>query len=122
MAKLLHMLSGDAPVESVVPFTSHENIITACLQIQTNNYNAHLFDEMKKHCVEIAKLLHYIWNNGTTQIVTKFIQHLIEIVNEVHMNDLPPVEPQPIPGSYYPPNGIAYYFSPTGEQLRRLPK
>ena len=71
---------------------------------------------------EIAKLLHYSWNNGTTQIVTKFIQHLIEIVNEVHMNDLPPVEPQPIPGSYYPPNGIAYYFSPTGEQLRRLPK
>ena len=31
MAKLLHMLSGDAPVESVVPFTSHENILTACL-------------------------------------------------------------------------------------------
>ena len=24
--------------------------------------------------------------------------------------------------SYYPPNGVAYYFSPTGEQLRRLPK
>ena len=35
MAKLLHMLSGDAPVESVVPFTSHENILTACVQIQS---------------------------------------------------------------------------------------
>ena len=66
-------------------------------RFKANNYNAHLLDEMKKHCVEIAKLLHYSWNNGTTQIVTKFIQHLIEIVNEVHMNDLPAVDPQAIP-------------------------
>ena len=32
MAKLLHMLSGDPPVESVVPFTAHADIITACVQ------------------------------------------------------------------------------------------
>ena len=60
--------------------------------------------------MEIAKILHYNCTNGTSQIVTKFIQYLIEIVIDVHQNDLPPVEPQPIPGSYYPPNGVAYYF------------
>ena len=51
--------------------------------------------------------------------MTQFIQHLIE----VHVNDLAPVQPpQVIPGTYYLPNGVAYYFSPTGEQLRKLPK
>ena len=41
---------------------------------------------------------------------------------EVHANDVHPVQPQIIPGTYYPPNGVAYYFNPTGEQLRKLPK
>ena len=122
MAKLLHMLSGDPPVESVVPFTAHADIITACVQMQANNYNAQLLDALRKHCVEIAKLLHYSWSNGTLQTVTKFIQHLVELVIEMHANDLHPVQPQIIPGTYYPPNGVAYYFSPTGEQLRKLPK
>ena len=66
MAKLLHMLSGDAPVESVVPFTSHVDILTACVQIQANKYNVQLLDQLRKHCVEIAKLLHYSWRNGTS--------------------------------------------------------
>ena len=122
MAKLLHMLSGNPPVESVVPSTSHGDILTACVQMQANNYNVQLLDQLRKHCVEIAKLLHYSWINGTSQTVTKFIQHLIEIVIEVHVNDLPPVQPQLIPGSYYLPNGVAYYFSLSGEQLRKLPK
>ena len=54
MAKLLHMLSGDPPVESVVPFTAHADIITACGQMQANNYNAQLLDALRKHCVKIA--------------------------------------------------------------------
>ena len=92
MAKLLHLLSGDPPVESV-PFTSHGDILTACVQMQANNYNAQLLDELKKHCEEIAKLLHYSWSNGASQTVTKFIQHLIEFEIEV------PVQPQVIPGT-----------------------
>ena len=122
MVKLLHLLSDDPPVESVVPFSSHEDIITACVQIQVNNCDPQLLDRLRKHCVEIAKLFHYSWANGTSLIVTKFVQYLIEVVIDVHQNDLPPVEPEPIPGSYYPPNGVAYYFTETGEQLRKLPK
>ena len=122
MAKLLHMLSGDPPIESVVPFTSHGDILTACVQLQAHNYNVQLLDDLRRHCVEIAKLLHYSWSNGTLQTVTQFIQHLVELVIEVHVNDLDPIQPQVIPGTYYPPSGVAYYFSPTGEQLRKLPK
>ena len=122
MAKLPHMLSGDPPVESVVPFSSHEDIITACAQIQANNWDPQLLDKLRKHCVEIVKVLHYSRTSGTSQTFTKFIQYLIEIVIDVHQNDLPPVEPQPVPESYCPPNGVAYYFSSTGEQLRKLPK
>ena len=122
MAKLLHMLSGDPPIESVVPFTSHGDILTACVQLQAHNYNVQLLDDLRRHCVEIAKLLHYSWSNVTLQTVTQFIQHLVELVIEVHVNDLDPIQPQIIPGTYYPPSGVAYYFSPTGEQLRKLPK
>ena len=40
---------------------------------------------------------------------------------KVHQDDhiFPP--PSPIPGSYNPPSGIAYYFSLTGEQLHSIP-
>ena len=94
MAKLLHMLSGDPPIESVVPFTSHGDVLTACVQMQAHNYNAQLLDELRRHSVEIAKLLPYSWSNGTLQTVTQFIQHLIELVIEVHVNDLDPIQPQ----------------------------
>ena len=116
-------LSGDPPVESVVPFTAHADIITACVQMQANNYNAQLLDALRKHCVEIVKLLHYSWSNGTLQTVTKFIQHLVELVIEVHANDLHPVSTSNQCLEHTdPPNGVAYYFSPNGEQLRKLPK
>ena len=50
----------------------------------------------------------------------KVIQHLIEIVNEVHMNDLPAVDPQAIPG-VTTTQWCCILFSPTGKQLRKLP-
>ena len=66
------MLSSDPPIESVVPFTSHGDILTACVQMQVHNYNVQLLDELRRHCVEIAKLLHYSWSNGTLQSYTVY--------------------------------------------------
>ena len=44
MGKLLHLLSSDPPVESFVLFSSHEDIITDCVQIQANNCDPQLLD------------------------------------------------------------------------------
>ena len=42
-------------------------------------------------------------------------------IDEIHNLNRPVEQAQQIPGSYYPPGGIAYYFSPSGEQLHKMP-
>ena len=39
-----------------------------------------------------------------------------------HCTDNQPLTPEPIPGTYDPSCGVAYYFFPSEEQVRRLPK
>ena len=38
------------------------------------------------------------------------------------VNRKPPPPAQEIPGTYNPPSGVAYYFSPTGEQVKKMPE
>ena len=55
-------------------------------------------------------------------LVTSSITWVIERIKLVHKFNHTKPSPQPIEGSYYPPGGTAYYFTETGEQLRKLPK
>ena len=50
------------------------------------------------------------------------ITWVIDRIKFVHQyNHIKPA-PEPMEGSYYPPGGTAYYFTESGQQLRKLSK
>ena len=55
-------------------------------------------------------------------LVTSFITWVIDRIKLVHQYNHTKPAPEPIEGSYYPPGGTAYYFTESGQQLRKLPK
>ena len=116
------MVTGDAAISSVVPFPSHQVITMACIALKFHNVlDKEILKDVKTFNKQIAKLLHLAQVNDCVDIVTSFILELIDMTVKVHQDDhiFPP--PSPIPGSYNPPSGTAYYFSPTGEQLCSMP-
>jgi hypothetical protein len=54
--------------------------------------------------------------------VCAFVLCLCDRVLSVHRGDSPAQAPVPVAGSFRPSSGVAYYFTPTGEQVRKLPK
>ena len=121
MAKLLHMLSGDACMSSVFPFEGNPYITSACAAISTNNLQPYIMDKIKEYNKEVVHLLYLSQIHECVDVVTCFILCIISEIDEIHHLNRPAEQAQPIPGSYYPLGGIAYYFSPSGEQLRKMP-
>ena len=50
-----------------------------------------------------------------------FVQYLVQQITTVHSTNMIPPDPEPIPNSYNPAQGTAYYFTESGNQLRRMP-
>ena len=121
MAKFLHMLSGDACMSSVFPFEGNPYITRACAAISTNNLQPYIMEKIKEYNREVVRLLYLSQIHECVDVVTCFILCIISEIDEIHHLNRPVEQAQPIPGSYYPPGGIAYYFSPSGEQLRKMP-
>ena len=55
-------------------------------------------------------------------VVIDFLQYMVEKLDEIHSVNRPAPPAQEIPGTYNPPLGVAYYFSPSGEQVRKMPE
>lgn len=118
MAKLLHMLSGDAAASSVAPFKAHELILHVCT---IHNIDQQMIEDLKMYSFEMAQLIQLAGRYNCRRLVEEFFLHIIDHIEGVHSNNKDPPPAVPIPGSYNPPGGVAYYFSPTGEQLREMP-
>ena len=116
------MLTGDAAISSVIPLSGHQAVTMACISLRFHNTvsDAHMKD-VKKYTKEVPKLLCLAQLNDCVELMTGFILDLIDMTVSVHQNDYTFSPPSPIPGSYNPPSGTAYYFSPTGEQVRKMP-
>ena len=121
VAKLLHMLSGDACISSVFPFEGNLYITRACAAISTNNLQLHIMNKLKEYNKEVVHLLYRSQIHECVDVITCFMLCIISDIDEIHHDNRPAEQAQPIPGSYYPPGGIAYYFSPSGEQLHKMP-
>ena len=122
MAYILHMLTGDAAISSVIPLSGHQPVTMACISLRFHNTlsDAHMKD-VNKYTKEVPKLLHLAQLNNCVELITAFILELIDMTVNVHQNDYTIPPPCPIHGSYNPPSGTAYYFSPTGQQVCRMP-
>ena len=122
MAYILHMVTGDAAISSVVPFPSHEVITMACISLKFHNIlNEENLNEVRMFNKQIPRLLYLAQMNDCVDIVTSFILELIDMTVKVHQDDHIFTPPSPICRTYNHPSGTAYYFSPTGEQLRSMP-
>ena len=119
MGRLLHMLSGDAALSSVLPFAGYEIFVTAA----SGNFDESLLTNMKEYNYEIAQLLILSEGDNSRSIITDFIEYMLEKLDAIHsVNRKPAPHAQEIPGTYNPPSGVAYYFTPTGEQVRKMPE
>ena len=116
------MVTGDAAISSVVPFPSHQVITMACIALKFHNVlDEEILKDVKSFNKQIAKFFHLAQVNDCVDIVTSFILELIDVTVKVHQDDQIFQPPSPIPGSYNPPSGTAYYFSLIGEQLYSMP-
>ena len=119
MGRLLHMLSGNAALSSVLPFAGYDHFVTA----STGNYDENLLIQLKEYNYEIAQLLLLSERDNSRTVVTDFLEYMLEKLDAIHsVNRKPPPPVQETPGTYKSPSGVAYYFSPTGEQVRKMPE
>ena len=111
MGRLLHMLSGDAALSSVLPFAGYNHFVTA----STGNYDENQLTQLKEYNYEIAQLLLLSEGDNSMTVVTDFLEYeyMLEKLDAIHsVNRKPPPPAQEIPGTHNPPSGVAYYFSP----------
>ena len=77
--------------------------------------------ELKTYCVELAQLIIFGITHKCQQFVRDFCQCLVDEIKRVHENNRPSPAVNPVPNSYNPSSGTAYYFTPSGAQLCQLP-
>ena len=121
MARLLYMMSGDAALSSVLPFDSHTLLQRYCEGISNGDAVDILLERMKKYCVEVAHILHLSVIHDIMNMVIGFLMYALDQINAVHANNKPFPDSNPIPNSYNPTDGCAYYFTPSGSQMRQMP-
>ena len=122
MANLLYLLSGDCAMLSVLPSLSWPHV-NACLQdVRCGSINHKNLLHLKEYTCETAHLISMAHKHDCVTLVASFITWVIDRIKLVHQyNHIKPA-PEPMEGTYYPPGGTAYYFTESGQQLRKLPK
>lgn len=124
-AKLLNLLSGDSNMSSVLPFESHAEFLSAATALEMGPLDEgeaqKLLDPFNYVCKELGLLFFMANKHDEITLVTSFVRRLIEQIHSVHEKDRPTPPARRIPGTYNPPSGTAYYFTPSGDQLRRQP-
>ena len=76
---------------------------------------------MKQYGVKISDALHICNLYGFVKECISFVEYLVDQVIHVHNDDKPVQLPNEIPGCYNPEKGVAYYFTPHGNQVRKQP-
>jgi hypothetical protein len=126
MAKLLLLLACDAATSSVVPFCSHVLLTEVCNTINNHGYGTavSLLKDLRKYSVEFSQLLTVCQTHSLhcQSLCVDFAMFLMEHVKEIHRDDHVAPPAIPIPGTYNPASGVAYYFTEHGQQIRTQPR
>ena len=121
LAKLMYMLSGDAAMSSVVPFAGHPTLHNCIRDVQEGNLSPRNAEEMRHYCGEIVQLLHAAIKHECTTMITAFLEYLMLRIELVHSTNREIPDAREIPDTYNPGSGTCYYFSESGNQLRKMP-
>ena len=123
LARVFYILSGDAAVSAFVPVQFHDHLMFVCdaLDRGTHDHIAGAVDEMYEYCPELADLVRSTKGTEYTDSVLSFIRYLVNFVNNVFAADVSSDPAVPVPGTYDPESGIAYYFTNHGCRMRDVP-
>ena len=121
MAKILFLLSGESPMSTVLPFQVH-NLVTGIVEeIRDGSIIRQQIQALKEYSMEFADLIVLGGRHECIGMVADFMEYLVYRIKNIHECDNPIAPPEPIPNTYNPPNGTAYYFTASGEQQRKMP-
>ena len=121
-AKFFIMLAGDSPVSSVLPFRSHQVIRDIIQSMVTTRTLGPKVAELKKYSCELLHLFQAAIQTNVIGVIVSFVLQLINRFEYLHnTKNRPTPDIEEIPNSYNPSKGIAYYFTPSGNQMQKMP-
>ncbi|XP_041347204.1 uncharacterized protein LOC121367125 isoform X1 [Gigantopelta aegis] len=125
LAIVFAVLSSNSSLTSLIPY----RYLTLTAFIITSLRNAvdsdcDFVNDLRQFSPELRDIVHFALDNRESLLeVLDFIEYLVLRVKDIHGKNKAPDFAVPQPGTYNPEKyGRAYYFNPTGEQLRHLPK
>ena len=121
LATFLYMFSGDAAMSSALPFPCHPLVLELCSELMKGVKPQTLIHKVRHWSQEVVEVLLAAESQGGLPEVVALIRGIIDRIECIHAQDRPTPDPQLLPGSYFPPEGTAYYFTPHGQQIRQLP-
>ena len=122
-ARILKIMNKrDYAVSNLLPFGYHPQLKECLEAVETSCPGfERKIQGMRIFASELADLLQDAVASDTVPEVVKFIRALLQFVEDVHSEDRETADPMPIPGTYNPPAGTAYYFTAHGQKLRETP-
>ena len=122
MLQLLYMLSGDASMSTVAPPKIWPLIAQLIDDLLNGRKIQKHIEKVQYWCREIADLLVTSAKHECLGMAADFCVWLMKRIELVHQQDEDHPEPHEIPHSYTPSSGKPYYFTPHGNQLRKMPE
>jgi hypothetical protein len=122
--KLLKLLlTQNKAVSTLIPFRFLEHLKGCCETLETGcSPPPREFTNMEGYSKEIAELLLLSQVHNTLGPVIQFLNTLVSFVTGLHDKDRPVPDAAPIPFTYNPPSGVAYYFTSHGCKVRECPE
>ena len=121
LCPFLFLFSGDQAMSSSLPFSAHPLIREIVgLLLAHSPANTKIQKLKEEFCPELSVVFVVAQVEAFVPRVCDFVLRLLDKVEAIHADNRPTQPPNPIPGSYNPPSGIAYYFTEDGHQVRTL--
>jgi len=122
-AKVLKMLlKTDAAISNLLPFRYHQELKECLDAAETCSPNLDKFiKQVRFFGTHLADLIKVSARSEHSILVVNFLRYLLNEVVTLHSQDRDTAPAVPIPHTYNPPSGTAYYFTETGDKLREQP-
>lgn len=117
VAKFLQLLSCDAALSTVIPFTFHASVTAAATNMLLGKSPTESFDLF---CPQLGEAVQKACDTNRVSL-GNFLLYLLDFINSVHASDPTIPDAIPLPNTYNPASGVAYYFTPSGNQVRQIP-
>ena len=116
------LLKQDAALSQFFPFRYHDHLNECLAAVEASSDGAStLIKGVELYDCAMADLLFASTESDNPEVVVIFLRELLQSVLKIHELDRPAAPANPIPGTYNPPSGVAYYFTEHGQKLREMP-